>query len=174
MSDNRYSIWLVPRKDFLISLADCINHNSFISKQPAFIPHMTLFTSRKNILDDFDTYVSQLKYQSIKLSLESLIKNKKSYYMNYYLKLSKTKELKGLFDNIKQLDISSNYQLKPHISLAYGANDFSDFVTYKFSEDIIFDELIIMEYSPAGSAKAVLDFKILKSYNLQTQKLIKY
>jgi hypothetical protein len=94
--------------------------------------------------------------------------------MNYYLKLSKTKELKGLFDNIKQLDISSDYQLKPHISLAYGANDFIDFVIYDFSEDIIFDELIIMEYSPTGSTKAVLDFKILKSYNLQTQKLIKY
>ncbi|WP_084645197.1 hypothetical protein [Francisella uliginis] len=114
MSDNHYSIWLVPRKDSLIPLADCINHNSFTSKQPAFIPHMTLFTSGKNILDDFDTYVSQLKYESIKLRIESLIENKKSYYMNYYLKLSKTKELKGLFDNIKQLDISSNYQLNTY------------------------------------------------------------
>ena len=174
MSGKKYSVWLVPAKEFLIPLSSCINQNSFISQQPSFIPHMTLFTSEQEILCDFDSFVKKLAWENISLNIESLVKDLDSYYMNYYLKLMKTKELDKLFNKVRELDLSSDYELNPHISLAYGADKHDTFSTYKFSQEIIFDEILIMQYSPMGSAKAVLDFKILKSYNLQTQKFTKY
>ncbi|AIT08811.1 hypothetical protein LO80_01675 [Candidatus Francisella endociliophora] len=174
MSSQKYSIWLVPAKEFLIPLSKCVDYNSFISQQPSFTPHMTLFTSEQEIFADFDTFVAKLGCESISLKIESLVKNLDSYYMNYYLKLLKTKELDKLFNKVKEIDLGSDYQLNPHISLAYGANNHDGFLTYNFSKEIVFDEIAIMKYSSVGSTNAVLDFKILKSYNLQTRKLIKY
>jgi 2'-5' RNA ligase len=169
-----YGVWLIPAKEFLTPLAKCINNNSFIANRPSFVPHMTLFASEKDIFKNLKDQLQQLDLNNITLDVECIVKDKTSFYMNYYLKLAKNDQLEKLFNNIKKLDCKSNYQLRPHISLAYGAKSHNEFLEYSFSKEIIFDEIAIMKCSLTESDKSILDFNVLATYNLQTHKYFEY
>lgn len=89
-----------------------------------------------------------------------------SYFMNYYLKLSKTIQLDNLFASIRKLDTESEYNLDPHVSLVYGAINHDKLLKYQFSKKIIFDKVAIIKYFPADTATTVMSFEIVKSYKL--------
>ncbi|WP_432772705.1 hypothetical protein [Francisella salimarina] len=166
MSSHKYSIWLIPAQKYLLALARCINYNSYIARQPSFIPHLTLFSSAKNIVEDFGCWACQLDYENFSLDIDSIAIDRNSYFMNYYLKLSKTIQLDNLFASVRKLDRESEYNLDPHVSLVYGATNYDKLLEYQFSKKIIFDKIAIIKYFPADTATTVMSFEIVKSYKL--------
>lgn len=168
-----FCVWLLPKKKDELAILDLIKHNQLTLNMPCFQPHLTVFDGCRKVdehlVNEFKTIIGKLRnINKICLNVLNHAVCENKFYKSFYIKLNETADLRLLYSNISGLDLSSQYELKPHVSLAYG-NSCSQVNLLKTNyelDDIEFDRICLVSDRIEESAEAIESWKIITSCKL--------
>lgn len=139
--------WLIPAEPAHSFFQEVINDLTHRYDAPAFEPHVTIHVGA-NCADAADRAISQAPRVCELIKLKALeIGHSREFIKTLFVQFALNKELHQLNEMIRNAaQNSSNYELKPHLSLLYKKipaalrRELADSIKVPFSE-VIFDAL---------------------------------
>ena len=166
-----FCVWLLPSDLDAQHIGDVISANMSRLKRPVFSPHMTLFDSEKKLnsscKEAFSCIVKRIN-ECIKSALTFRVMPcvyGTAFYKSFFCEIEYHETLRILYEEIRQLDTKSTYQLYPHISLAYGRKD--KVLKTIDLKTITFDKIALIVDNNEESDAAIRSWKIIDSYKLR-------
>ena len=146
---NQWSIWLCPDPSDQSSIQQLVDECCYRFKSPSFASHITLFG--KVDVDPVTTFsfLEDCVFGLDSISLNMLsVKTVTIPWKALYLQVDKTEPLVRLQKEIDQyLNVYRQYELDPHLSLAYGNIEINEskLDDISFPETITFSSVVLME-----------------------------